>query len=60
MKMRNAMRILFVTKLLNRVHDKCALCEEIKRLEYLAIDDQDNMYDICEDCKKKGKETAKT
>jgi len=49
----NAMTISFVIKLLNRVHDKCALCEEIKRLEYLALDDEDNWYDICKQCKEK-------
>ncbi len=57
--MQNAIKILFITKLLNRVHDKCALCEEIKRLEYLAVDDQDNLYDICEDCKKRGERMGK-
>lgn len=55
-QLRNAMKISFITKLLNRVHDECALCEEIKLLEYLAIDDQDNLYDICENCKKKVEE----
>jgi len=50
------MKISFVIRLLNRVHDECALCKEIKRLEYLAIDNQGNLYDICENCKKKMEE----
>ena len=52
----NVIKISFLAKLLNRVHDECALCEEIKRLEYLAIDDQGNLYDICENCEKKVEE----
>jgi hypothetical protein len=47
------LKISFVTRLLNRVHDKCAICKDIKRLEYLAIDDKGDLYDICENCEKK-------
>ena len=45
------MKISFITKLLNRVYDKCALCGEMKNLDYLIIDDQDDQYNICAQCK---------
>jgi hypothetical protein len=43
-------QILFIRELQSSIKDECDICHEIKWLEYLAMDEQNTMLTICEDC----------
>ena len=45
------MDISFVTELLNSVHYQCAICHEIKLLEYLVVDKDSRMFSVCKPCR---------
>lgn len=45
------MKVSMMTGLLSRVHYQCAVCKEIKLLEYLVVDDEQDMHNICRSCR---------
>jgi NAD-dependent SIR2 family protein deacetylase len=43
-------KILFLRELQNKVKNYCDTCHENKTLEYLAMDEKNNMFTVCKAC----------
>ncbi|HAM53111.1 MAG TPA: hypothetical protein DCP92_21335 [Nitrospiraceae bacterium] len=43
-------KILFLKELQNKVRDECDVCHKNKLLEYLAMDEKNNMFTVCKEC----------
>jgi len=48
--MANNRKILFLGKLQSNIIDECDACREHKLLEYLAMDEKNNMFTVCKEC----------
>jgi hypothetical protein len=45
------MKISFIHALQNKVLHRCGICHEDKLLEYIVIDEKDNFFGICRECR---------
>ncbi len=50
-------KILFIRELLINIKDECDACHEHKLLEYLAMDEKNNMFTICKECSERFKKS---
>jgi len=45
--------VVFITALITKVVRGCDLCHQIKRVEYLVVDKDDKMFNVCQECRDK-------
>ena len=50
-------KILFLRELQSKIRNACDACHEVKLLEYLAMDERNNMFTICKECGEQLKRT---
>jgi hypothetical protein len=43
--------VAFITPLITKVIRECDMCHEQKTVEYLAVDKDDKMFNVCSDCR---------
>ncbi len=51
-------QISFIRELQTTINDECDVCHKNKMLEYLAMDEDNDMFTICKDCCEKFKKIS--
>jgi len=45
------MKISYIGTLQNSVTHTCSICSKVKLLEYVMMDNQDNVLSVCKECR---------